>query len=252
MLYDYRKAHISELLNSNFSIFWTCLLLVPCNCLLIAFQLIPSFKIWWPFCFYFQNAAWERALLSAFQVWCYTSRHLLSFRVLDHSLCLSSSDSFLHTFILFPQDFLGVLSQTSVGPECSNQNVMSAHLVIVLHSPEITCDASFRALASTEEKWKNTKPEARLFYTEAMLPDGCPEEALCRRRCAGPDRRNKLFLEMQRHSDKCSIMEHIFVRAVERDGQDRIGLVESHYKVLVAHWGTCWDESPTRLEEHCL
>lgn len=251
MFSDYRKAHISELLKSNFSIVWAFLVLVPCLWLLIALQLISSFKIWWSFQFFFQNTGWDRALNAAFQVWYYTSMHLLGSGVLDHYLCLSSADCFLCIFILFSWVFLWVLSHTSIGPEFSNQNVTYAHLVIMLCSPGIKCNAAFRAVASTEEKWANTNPAACLFCTEVMLPDGYPEEALWERWCAGPDRRNKLFLETEEYSDKCRIMEHIFVRAMDRDGQDHRGLVGSHYK-LVLHRRTCWDESPTILEEHCL
>ena len=148
--------------------------------------------------------------------------------------------------------FLWVLSQTSIGPEFSNQNVMSAHLVIMLFSPGIKCNAAFRAVASTEEKWANTNPAACLFCTEVMLPDGHPEEALWERRCAGPDSRNKLFLETEKHSDKCSIMEPIFLRAMDRDSQDHKGLVGSHYKILEPHWRAYWDEPPTILEKLCL
>lgn len=147
--------------------------------------------------------------------------------------------------------FLWALSQTSIGLEFSNQNVMSAHLVIMLCSPGVKLNAAFRAVGSAEEKWTNTKPAAPLFCTEVMLPDDHPEEALWERLCAGPDRRSKLFLETEKHSDRCDIVEHIFKRAMDRDSQNHKGLAASRYKI-VPHWRRCWNEFPTILEEHCL
>lgn len=101
MFSDYRYAHISELLKSDFFMFWACLLLAPWLWLLIVLQFMSSFKIWCSFNSFFQNSAKERVLNSAFQVRYYTSIHLLSSGDLDHYLCLSLSDSFLCIFILF-------------------------------------------------------------------------------------------------------------------------------------------------------
>lgn len=77
--------------------------------------------------------------------------------------------------------FLGLplsLTTNVVGPEFSNQNVMSAHLVTMLRSPGIKRNAAFRAVASAEEKRANANPAACLCCTAVMLPDGYPEEAL--------------------------------------------------------------------------
>lgn len=180
------------------------------------------------------------------------SVRLHSFGDLGRYFCSSSADSFLCIFILSSWVFLWVLSQMSIGSEFSDQNAMSAHLVIMPRSPGIKCNAAFRAAASAEENGANANPAACLLCTEVMLPDGHTEKALWKIWCAGPDRRNELFLETEKHSDKCSIMEHILVRAMDRDGQDHKGLVGGHYKILVLHWRTCWDESLITLEECCL
>lgn len=228
---DYRYAHISELLKSDFFIFWAYLLLAPWLWLLIALRFMSSFKIWCSFNYFFFKTLQEREFsMLHFRYGItplYTYSVLETWIIISACPCLIPSSASLS---FFSQVLLWVLSQMSIGPEFSNQNVMSAHLVIMLRSPGIKCNAASRAVASTEEKWANTNPAACLFCAEVMLPDGHPEEALWKRWCAGPDRRNKLFLESEKHSDKCSIMEHIFIRAVDGGGQDHKGHVGSHYK----------------------
>lgn len=220
----------------NFSMVWECLFLAPWLWILIALQMLPErgFSM-----LHFRCGVTSPCVYSVLETWIVISD--------CHQLIPSSASLSFFCWV-----FLWALSQTPVGLEFSNQNVMSAHLVIMLCSPGIKSNAAFRAVCRAEEKWANTKPAACLFSTEVMLPDGHPEEALWERLCAGPGRRSKLFLETEKHSDKCGIMEDVFERAMDRDSQDHKRLAASRYKIRVLHWRTCWNEFPTILEEHCL